>query len=419
MISVNMGYGHQRTAYPLRHLAFEEKIINANDYQGIPEKDRKIWEKARKGYEFISRFGQIFFIGKLVFAIFDRLQRILNFYPKRDLSQLNLQLKQNYSIIKNGWGEHLIKELAPSRAEGQKPLPLITTFFTIAHMAEFFKYPGEIYCVICDTDISRTWAPLKPKSSKIKYFAPTERVVGRLKLYGVKPENVFLTGYPLPQENIGGEKMEILKEDLKNRLVNLDPRKRYFKNYQELIELKLGKLPKKSNHPLTVMFTVGGAGAQKEIGVRAVGQLRQKIKSGEIKIILAAGIRRNVKEYFVKKTKGLDVEVIFDESIEDYFQKFNQTLKRTDVLWTKPSELSFYSALGLPIIIAPPVGSQEKFNKRWLLNSGFGISQKNVDYVGQWLFDWLNQGYLAEASMEGFIEGEKSGTLNIKKIITN
>ena len=69
-------------------------------------------------------------------------------------------------------------------------------------MAEFFEYPGKIFCVICDTDIARAWAPLEPKKSKIKYFAPTERVVERLKLYGVKPENIFLTGYPLPLENV-------------------------------------------------------------------------------------------------------------------------------------------------------------------------------------------------------------------------
>jgi len=29
----------------------------------------------------------------------------------------------------------------------------------------------------------------------------------------------------------------------------------------------------------------------------------------------------------------------------------------------------------------------------------------------------LNRGYLAEVAMEGFIEGEKLGTLNIQKII--
>jgi UDP-N-acetylglucosamine:LPS N-acetylglucosamine transferase len=164
------------------------------------------------------------------------------------------------------------------------------------------------------------------------------------------------------------------------------------------------------------MFAVGGAGAQKEIGVKIVKALRRKIKKGEIKIILVAGIREKVKEYFERKTRGQNVEIIFARDIETYFQKFNEALRKTDILWTKPSELSFYAALGIPIIIAPPIGSQEDFNKRWLLKSGFGLTQENPHYVEQWLFDWLGQGYLAEAAMQGFIEGEKLGTLKIKKL---
>jgi len=424
LISVNMGYGHQRTAYPLRDLAFEGKIINANSYQGIPEKDRTIWETTRRFYEFISRFRKAPLIGKATFSIYDQLQKILSFYPKRDLSKSNFTLNQIFSLIKKGWGQHLILKLK------KNPLPLISTFFTPAFMAEFFNYPSDIYCMVCDADIARTWAPLKPAQSKIKYFAPTTRVAERLKLYGVKPENIFLTGYPLPIENIdtspptGG--MEILKEDLRYRLLNLDSQKRYFEKYKILIETNLGKLPQKANRPLTIMFSVGGAGAQKEIGIKIVRCLKWKIKQGEVEIILSAGIKEKVKEYFEKNIEHLglkaeldrNIEIIFEKDIESYFQKFNSALRKTDILWTKPSELSFYAALGLPIIIAPPIGSQEEFNKRWLLKSGFGCLQENPNHTNQWLFDWLNQGYLAEAAMQGFVEGEKLGTLNIKNIIS-
>jgi len=411
VVTVSMGYGHQRTAFPLRALALEKKVINANDYEGIPPQDKRAWEMARKGYEFISAFRRTPIIGKLAFALFDYTQKILNFYPKRNLSKPNFQLKQNIAQIrKNNWGKHLIEKL------GKKPLPFITTFFTPAFMAEIFNYPGKIYCVVCDTDASRTWAPLRPKRSKIRYFAPTKRVVERLRLYGVRPQQIFLTGYPLPEENIGSPKMEILKSDLKNRLVNLDPQKNYFKNYQELIGLKLGILPKKANHPLTLMFAVGGAGAQRDLGVKIVKNLTREIKIGKIKVILVAGVKTKIKEYFLKNTKGLDVEIIFDETIEGYFKQFNEALRRADILWTKPSELSFYSALGIPIIIAPPIGSQEDFNQRWLLNSGFGVLQKDVRYIRQWLFYWLEQGFLAECAMQGFVEGEKMGTFNIRKI---
>jgi len=419
VISVNMGYGHQRTAYALRDLAIGGKNINANDYVGIPEKDRKTWEITREGYEFISDLKGIPLFGNAVFSIMDYFQRILSFYPKRDLSKPNFQLKQTFSLIKRGWGRNLIEKLK------QNPLPLISTFFTPAFMAEFFNYPGEIFCVVCDADISRTWASLNPKESRIKYFAPTERVVERLQLYGVKPENIFLTGYPLPLENVGDESMEILKEDLRYRILNLDPKKTYFDKYRMLIEEKLGVLPEKSDHPLTIMFCVGGAGAQKEIGIKIIKSLLVKIKSNQIKIILVAGIKDWIKDYFERNLAKLglkeskSVEIIFAEDINEYFQKFNQALRKIDILWTKPSELSFYSALGLPVVIAPTIGSQEEFNERWLLKSGFGILQEDLKYTYQWLFDWLSQGYLAEAAMQGFVEGEKLGTFKISQIIQN
>jgi len=420
IISVNMGYGHQRTAYPLRGLG---QVINANDYEGIPEKDRKIWESTRRGYEFISRFKRIPLIGNLVFSIYDRFQKILEFYPKRDLSQPNFALKQIYSLFTRGWGQDLIDRLTPHQNIGEGPLPFVSTFFIPAFMAEYFNYPGEIFCIVCDADISRTWASLNPSRSKIKYFAPTERVVERLKLYGVKEENIFLTGYPLPLENTGSENLETLKEDLKNRLFNLDPKKRYFDKYKILIETGLHGLPEKSDHLLTIMFSVGGAGTQKEIGVKILKSLAEKIKKGEVKIILSAGIREKVKQYFENNIARLGmggnqgVEIIFTKNIEDYFQIFNQALRKTDILWTKPSELSFFAALGIPIIISPSIGSQEEFNMRYLLKSGFGIFQENPNYVREWLFDWRDQGYLAEAAMQGFIEGEKLGTINIQKII--
>jgi len=413
LISVNMGYGHQRTAYPLKSLATEGKIINANDYPGIPKKDRETWETARRFYEFISKFKRVPLVGEFGFFIFDQFQRIISFYPKRDLSKPNFQLKQIFSLIKRGWGRDLIAKCKMQNAK----LPFISTFFTPAFMAEYFNYPGEIFCVVCDADISRTWAPFNPKASRIKYFAPNDRVVERLKLYGIREDNIFLTGYPLPQDLVGSENLEILKENLRYRLLNLDPQKRFFQHYEPLVEKHLGELSQESNHPLTLMFAVGGAGAQKEIGIKVAKKLAQKTKNKKIKIVLVAGIKEKTKEYFQKNTRGLDVEIIFEKDIENYFQKFNQALRQTDILWTKPSELSFYSALGMPIIIAPAIGSQEEFNKRWLLKSGFGDSQGNPSNTDQWLFDWLEKGYFAEHAMQGFIEGEKLGTLKIKEII--
>jgi len=416
VVAADMGYGHQRTAYPLKDIAFGGKIINANSYDGIPRKDKNFWHQSRSLYEFISRFKRIPIFGDFVFSIMDRFQKILSYYPKRDLSGPTIMLRQNFRSIERGWGEDLIGRLRKNH------LPMVSTLFTPAFMAEVFKYPGDIYCVICDADVSRTWVSLYPDKSKIKYFTPNTWTRDRLKLYGVSPKNILLTGYPLPKENTG-ENLSILKEDMKHRLLNLDPEKKYRKIYGPLIRISLGELPEKSNHPLTIMFSIGGAGAQKDIPLNAINSLREKIKNRKLRFIIAVGVREELRKYFSDNIRDLKldgwVHILSGVTTDDYFKNFNEALRETDVLWTKPSELSFYAGLGIPIIIAPTIGSQEDFNKKWLLHVGAGIPQENPRYTEQWFYDSLNAGDFAEAAMQGFMEIETMGTYNIERIINN
>ena len=267
VVAVDMGYGHQRTAFPLRNLSFGGEIINANHYHGIPKKDRDFWKNTKSFYEAISRFRRIPIIGLAIFLFFDSFQRIGGYYPKRDLSGVNINQRIIFHFIRRGWGRHLIEKMKKQK------LPLITTFFTPAFMAENFNYQDDIYCVICDADIARAWVPLDPKHSKIKYLAPCTWARDRLKLYGVKPENIILTGYPLPKENIGKD-LGIIKKDLAYRILNLDPSGKYQRLYAPLIKSYLGQLPKLPNHPLTLMFSIGGAGAQKEIALQRINNLK-------------------------------------------------------------------------------------------------------------------------------------------------
>ncbi|HBW73945.1 MAG: hypothetical protein UX10_C0021G0021 [Candidatus Magasanikbacteria bacterium GW2011_GWA2_45_39] len=420
VVAVDMGYGHQRAAFPLRHLAPESQVIYADAYEGIPLDDEKIWKESRIFYEFISRFKRVPLIGELAFKVFDNLQKIPNFYPRRDLSHNTLYLKELYALIhKKRWGEHLIQKL------NKNPLPLITSFFAVAFMAEELNYEGDIYCIICDADISRTWAPLDPQKSRIKYFASCSRTAERLKLYGVSSENIFLTGFPLPEENLGGEDLLALKEDLQHRLINLDPQEHYLLRYSEVVQHAIGieHVGHKSNHPLTLTFAVGGAGAQREIGAAAVKSLKKKIQNNELALILVAGINKEVTAYFENELAraGLknhpNTRVIDGPTKNDYFSEFDKALRHTDILWTKPSELSFYAGLGIPIIMAPSIGSQEDFNRTWLKTVGAGITQNDPRFADEWIFDWLNNGLLAAAAMQGFLEIPKTGTYNIEQIV--
>jgi len=376
-------------------------------------------------YEFFSRFKKVPLIGELAWDLFDQFQKIAPFYPKRDLSDPSIQLSSTYSLIKRKkWGKHLIDKLA------KKPLPIISTFFIPAFMAEIFNYPGEIYCLCTDTDVSRAWAPLNPKQSKIKYFAPNHRVEQRLQMYGVNPDNIFVTGFPLPDELVGGVKETKLRKNLSARLSNLDPEKKYLKRYGESVKEHLGSsnFPPKKHHPLTITFAVGGAGAQRELGIEIVKSLKAEICKNKVQIILVAGVHKQVAEFFTKSVKELGlskelkqnkIQVLFSNTKADYFNQFNRDLRRTDILWTKPSELSFYTALGIPIIIADPIGSQELFNQGWLKAIGSGTRMEDPQFTNQWLFDWLKTGWFAEAAMQGFLEASTSGVDNISKIIAN
>ncbi len=423
IVAVDIGYGHQRAAYPLRELDHQQ-VINANNYQGIPAKDKKIWKQSRSAYEAFTRFKRVPVIGEFVWNIFDKFQSIDPFYPRRNLTRPSLQLKQTYRIIKNKqWGKHLIEKL------GKDPHPFITTFFIPAFMAEVWEYPGEIYCVVTDADISRAWASLDPRKSRIHYLAPTKRAYERLRLYGVPKEKITLTGFPLPKENIGPNE-KILKQDLWRRLTVLDPTGVFHKNYGDTLEQFLGKKPKNiSQHDkrVWVMFAIGGAGAQRALACNILESLAVHIKTGKLGIILVAGIHNDVLEFFKKRIAefrledyvGHGIKIIAADKKEDYFHQFNVALRDTDILWTKPSELSFYSALGLPIIIAPPIGSQEKFNKYWLEVIGAGLAQENPKYTHEWLMDYLDNGWLAEGALQGYLEAPREGVENIKKVVFN
>ena len=100
LIAADMGYGHQRAAYPLSDLAAGE-ILNLNNYEGIPVWEKEYWIGHLKSYEKISRFKKIPLLGPVVFSIMDYFQRIRPLYPFRDLSRSTFQQKYFYVLKYN------------------------------------------------------------------------------------------------------------------------------------------------------------------------------------------------------------------------------------------------------------------------------------------------------------------------------
>ena len=153
--------------------------------------------------------------------------------------------------------------------------------------------------------------------------------------------------------------------------------------------------------------------------------LSEKIKNGEVKLNLAAGTSNSILKRFEKALKKTNLESYRDKGISiiyqpdkfEYFAEFNKTLQDTDILWTKPSELSFYVGLGIPIIMTPPLGSQEEYNQSWLHMIGAGLEQYNPKYTHEWLFDWLKSGWLAEAAVSGYINASKKAVTHIEDLV--
>lgn len=416
VVSADMGYGHQRAVYPLRDIA-EEGIITVGSSEAVSKSEQKLWKRLLNAYEFFSRAKGIPIIGPPFFSMLDSLMRIPSFYPMRNLSSSTFQVNLLESLIEKGLCKGMLDKTST------KNLPLITSFYASAVAADKKGF-NKIYCIICDADINRVWVAKDPWESRIEYFVPCGKAAQRLKAYGVPEERIHLTGFPLPTELLGDENLSVLKKDLAQRLFYLDPKGKFWTRHGKNVEHFLGKgnCVFINNRKLTITYAVGGAGAQKEIGEKIAVSLKDKLKANEIRLVLVAGIRKEVNDFFESVKKEIDpdgnsIKIIYSETLHGYFDQFNQTLHETDILWTKPSELSFYAALGIPIIMSPIIGSQEKFNRKWLREIQAAMKQETPDYTDQWLYDLLNRGTLAESAWDGFLKARKLGTFKIKQVL--
>lgn len=411
VVTVDMGYGHQRAADPFRALA-RDRIITANSDAVVAESERREWRRFRDAYEGLSRISEIPVVGRSLWKVYDRFQRIAARYPFRDLSKPNVGTLYLDRLLSSGLGRSIVEHCR------REPLPILTTFFVPA-LAAGRAGIGPVFCVATDTDVNRIWVARDPKSSPVIYCAPTDAARRRLLQYGVPEENVFLTGFPLPQENV-----DATKEDLRRRLARLDPHRKFLGRYREAIEREVGE-PGPKEGVFTVTYAVGGAGAQRGVAAEILCSAAPFIREGRMRLNLVAGVRHEVASFFAQAVRsagleselGRGVRILIAPDKATYFRAFNLWLRDTDILWTKPSELVFFAALGIPVIMTPPLGSHEEFNRDWLQMMGAGFMQEPPRYAGEWLLEWGEKGILAEAAFDGYSKAPRHGTENIRNLL--
>jgi hypothetical protein len=419
VVTADMGFGHQRAAHPLGHLA-EGEVLTAGSPETTDPDEARFWQQMLWSYDALSRVRGVPVIGGAAFSILDAMLHIPPFYPLRDLSNPGPNNLIMDHFIRRGLGRGLVERLRSNS------LPLISTFYVPALIADHAGIEKN-YAVICDADLNRVWVASKAKDSRIQYFAPCGRAMRRLRQYGVPDDRIFITGFTLPRENIGGPGMTTLKADLLERLGRLDPAGRFSSVYGSTVSELLGAKPEISHGKarVTVVFAIGGAGAQVDIALVLAQALKPGILDGRFRLVLVAGVNRVVEgalhEFAVRtglaSALGDGLVIVREESKHAYFDRFNALMRETDILWTKPSELSFYSALGIPIVMAPPIGSQEIKNMRWLSDKGCAMPQYTPRLALEWLSDMLKDGVLAEKAMSGFIKNRKLGVFKIEEVL--
>lgn len=412
VVTIDMGYGHLRAAQAVADVLGVQPLLLDKPPLADAD-DERSWTRSRGLYEATSRLSQVPILGAPFRGLLDGLTAIPHLHPLRDLSAPHVGVQVLDRAIQRGLGAGLVRYLERTGA------PMITTFYAPAIIADRAGLPN-IYCVVTDADINRVWAPLEPKRTRIQYLAPTQRAKRRLEAYGVPSDNIHVTGFPLPDALLGGPTLAHAKANLAARLVRLDPEGAFQRDATPEIEHFLGPLTgaHSTRQPPRLTFAVGGAGAQADVARRFLPSLRGALASGRLQLTLVAGLRPAVADLFMgwlreagmTELLGHAVDILLAPDFASYYAAFNATLARTDILWTKPSELTFYGALGVPLVLSWPVGVHERYNRRWAIENGAGIKQRDPRYAGEWLHELLADGTFAAAAWHGFTRMPKFGT---------
>lgn len=419
VVAVEMGYGHLRAATPLAE-ALGTAVLQVDRAPVAGPEEERLWARVRAGYELISRLSQLPAVGRPLGRVLDTITDIPSLHPYRDLSAPTRGVHALERLARRNLGEGMIARLRETGA------PLLTTFYSPAIAADRAGLE-RVFCVATDSDLNRIWAPLEPARTRIQYLVPTRRAARRLRAYGVPEDRITFTGFPLPDSLVGGPALPVLRRNLAARLVRLDPSGEFRRSMPEELAVFLGALPREEEgRPAQLTFAVGGAGAQAGMADAFLPGFRPAVEGGALRLALVAGVRPEVEARLREAVRraglepllGRGVEILAAGSFAEYYARFNALLARTDVLWTKPSELTFYGALGLPLVLAPPVGVHERYNLRWAREAGAGLKQRNARFAAEWLSDWLADGLLAAAAWAGYMRLPKFGLQRILEAVS-
>jgi hypothetical protein len=411
VIAVEMGYGHLRAAHNVAE-SFGTEVMRMDLPPVAGPAEAALWRAALLFYTSVSQACDSPFVGRTARAVLDLVTGI----PP---------LPQNGRIEPPNLLAHLADRLTSSllcqglRAQVSKDPSCFIATYPVAAMAARHIRGARVFCLVTDTDLNRAWVPPDPADACIDFLAPVPRVVDRLRSFGVPETRIHLTGFPLPARLV-----DQAYSSLARRLHRLDPKRAFLDSAGPgVVKHDWDQAPAEQT-PITLTFAVGGAGGQTHYVGQILHSMRERILRGEFQINLVAGTRADVARIFGRmlQSSGLPisqggVKILSAHEPREYFRKFEDCLADTDILWTKPSELVFYAALGLPILLAPPVGGQEYANRDWILSHDAGIDMGEPSRLDEKLQKWLSEGKLAHIASNAYSRLDRNGLQRILGIV--
>ncbi len=415
-----MGYGHLRAAFALADAA-GVPVVEADGPGVAGEEERRMWARSRSLYEGLSRSAGSGLLRPVSRFALDRLTTIPRLTRAGGLSGRTAAVRYLGRLLRKGLCGGV---LARARETGA---PLVTTFYAPAIAADLAGHP-TVVCVVTDSDVNRVWAPEDPAGTRIVYAVPGHRAARRLRAFGVPADRVHVTGFPLPLELVGGPEADVLRRNLSARLVRLDPRGAFRASAEPaarraLDDADAGGAPP----PPLVVFAVGGAGAQVDLACALPLALCDRIRDGRVRLALVAGTRADtatacltaLEEAGLRDLErpGGPVEVVRAPTFAAYLARLSPVLASADVLFTKPSEMTFFAGLGLPLLLAPCLGRHEEHNARTVLRRGAALHAGPARHADRWLPPLLEDGRLAAAAWAGWRRLPSHGTRRILALL--
>ncbi|MFO8021322.1 MAG: hypothetical protein R6U65_02560 [Perlabentimonas sp.] len=396
-ISALMGLGHIRALRPLA-LRFNRNVLLLGQTKVSDSSDKKFWSKSLRIYEWFSNASQLPIIGRLLFWFLDIFLYI------GPLKETTRGAKTSFSLflldytIKRGICKEIDNLNNPFNI-------LVTSFYApVSHMTRN-RPQTPVVCQVCDTDLSRAWVPSSPNIGNVHYISTCKRSSYRLREYGVEASKIHLLGFPLPDELVGGDSQEIAINNYNRRYAKL--------NNDSILNART---------PLKIAYPIGGAGVMVDNGIKAAIGLKSLVVEGKIELVFVPSPNNSSvnKLNKFKDTHFADCPNLIianSTNLDGYFTLFNRILANTHILWTKPSELTFYSGLGIPIIMCPPLGAQERCNREWLLANEIGVDQLNPLKSKGWLVGMFYSGLLAQMARNGWECGRRTALYNVERLI--